>query len=262
MNNCRAGLYSFASTTAWLHKIGVASPPLLVMLGLTLPDSRILSGIASIGLTLANIAIILPHLRQPILDSIHPHEQSTKEQTNLSPDRSNATQPVELDAERLVLAPVLPSEREHQSPPLTCSATLKSVRSADTELLGYPNVEPEAAPQTMLLPPAEKTDDNQTSPHTSHSPDADSSDRHVSSNHLFTREGRSALYTPLPVPDAEEIAFFDTENATLSNNDPGEECSAAACEWHTVPGGHPTIEYCGLKDGKLQTFQAHKGMLK
>ncbi|KAF8135579.1 hypothetical protein EV363DRAFT_1396059 [Boletus edulis] len=262
MNNCRAGLYSFASTTAWLHKIGVASPPLLVMLGLTLPDSRILSGIASIGLTLANIAIILPHLRQPILDSIHPHEQSTKEQTNLSPDRSNATQPVDLDAERSVLAPVFPSEREHQSPPLTCSATLKSVRSADTELLGYPNVEPEAAPQTMLLPPAEKTVDSQTSPQISHSPDADSSDRHVRSNHLFTREGRGALYTPLPVPDAEEIAFFDTENATLSNNDPGEECSAAACEWHTVPGGHPTIEYCGLKDGKLQTFQAHKGMLK
>ncbi|KAF8552524.1 hypothetical protein OG21DRAFT_114399 [Imleria badia] len=263
MNNCRAGLYSFASTTTWLHETGMASPPLLVMLGLTLPDSRILSGIASIGLTLANIAIILPHLRQPILDSMHAlegalaHEKSTQEQIiTLSPDKFEATQPVDLPAESPVLAPVPPCDKEHQSPSLACSATVKSACSADAEPPGCPNVESEVAPQTKLLPPAAKTDDDQVPSQIQHSLDAESSERRVSSSlsHLFLREGRSPLYIPLPVPDAMEVAFFDTEDATLSDSDLGEECSVAAYVQDNVPREHSTTEECGRisgKDGQL-----------
>lgn len=240
MNNCRAGLYSFASTTTWLHETGIASPPLLVMLGLTLPDSRILSGIASIGLTLANIAIILPHLRQPILDSMHvvegalTHEQSFQEQINLSPDKFNAAQSVDLPAEGPVLASASPFEKEHESPTLTRSATVKSMCSADTAPLGCPNVKCEVAPQTELLSPAEETGDPtplQIYPYLG----ADSSEGHVSFSHLFARKSRSPLYILLPVPDAEEVAFFDTEDATSSNSDLGEEFPVSVYKQHTAP---------------------------
>lgn len=253
MNNCRAGLYSFTSTTTWLHEIGIASPPLLVTLGLTLPDSRMLNGIASTGLTLANIAIILPHLRQPVLDSIHPledvlvYEQSTKKQTIAPPDRFNAAQPVDLVAGSPVLASVPPSKEEHKSPPLACSATVKSVYTADTEPLGCTNVEFDVAPHTILLRLTTKTNDDHMPPHVLPSLDADTSEMRVSPSHLFAREGRGALYIPLPVPDAEEVAFFDTEeDNTLSNSDPDERCSAAAWEQHADFEEHSIVEDDGL----------------
>ena len=229
----------------------MASPPFLVMLGLTLPDSRILSGIASIGLTLANIAIILPHLRQPVLDSMRAregalaHKQTAENQTNVAPDVPNATPPVDLTVGNPVLTPVSPCEREHQNPPLPCSATVKSVCSAAIGPLECLNVDSEVAPHTTLLPPAGKTNDGQTPPEIYHSLDADSSGRRVSASHLFSREGRDALYIPLPVPDAAEVAFFDTEDVTLSNHDLGEECPVAACEQRTVPEEHSTIEDSG-----------------
>jgi hypothetical protein len=220
----------------------MASPPFLVMLGLTLPDSRILRGVASIGLTLANIAIILPYLRQRILDSMHAregalvHEQTAKEQTNLASDAPNATQPVDLHVGNSVLTPVsAPCEKEHQSPALPCSATVKSVCSAVMEPFGCLNVDPEVTPHTTLLPPVGKTDDGQIPPKIPPSLDADSSEMHVSASHLFAREGRDALYIPLPVPDTAEVAFFDSEDATLPNGDR-----------HTVPEEHSTIEDNGL----------------
>lgn len=248
MNNCRAGLYSFASTTTWLHETGMASPPFLVMLGLTLPDSRILSGIASIGLTLANIAIILPHLRQPILDSMRAcegalaHEQTAKEQTDLASDVPNATQPIDLNVGNSVLTPVSPCESEDQSLPLPCSGTVKSVCSAVIEPLECLNVDSEVAPHTTLLPPTGKTYDGQIPPKIPPSLDADSSERGVSASRLFAQEGRDVLHIPLPVPDAAEVAFFDTEDAAVSNGDLGEECPVAVCEQHTVPEEHSTIE--------------------
>ncbi|KIJ06357.1 hypothetical protein PAXINDRAFT_20449 [Paxillus involutus ATCC 200175] len=64
------GLYSFTPTTTWLLDNGVASSPALVAQGLTLPDSRILNGTAGIGLTLAGIASVAPHLRRSMLDNI------------------------------------------------------------------------------------------------------------------------------------------------------------------------------------------------
>jgi hypothetical protein len=64
------GLYSFTPTTTWLLDNGVASSPALVAQGLTLPDSRILNGTAAIGLTLAGIASVAPHLRRSMLDNI------------------------------------------------------------------------------------------------------------------------------------------------------------------------------------------------
>lgn len=225
----------------------MASPPFLVMLGLTLPDSRILDGVASIGLTLANIAIILPYLRQPILDSMHAREgvlaqQNSQEQINLAPDPPNATEPVDLNVENPVLTSVSPCEKEHQSPPLTCGATVRPVCSVITEPLVCSNVDSEVTPHTTLLPPAGKIDDDQVPPQIYHSPDAGSGERHISSGNLFAREGRDALYIPLPVPDAVEVAFFDTEVAALSNSDLGEEYPAAACEQHSAPGEHSTTE--------------------
>ena len=218
----------------------MASPPYLVMLGLTLPDSRILSGIASIGLTLANIANILPHLRQPILDGMHAsvdeltREPSTQDQTELS----SAAQPVDLKVESPALASASPSDSEHQSAPLTCSATVKSVCSAVTEPLKYLDVDPEVAPHAVLLLPAGKTDDDQTH----RSPDVDSTEKLLSSNHLLTRKGRSALHIPLPVPDAVEVAFFDTTDTSLSNPDLDLGEASVACEQHTVPEEDSTIK--------------------
>ncbi|KAH0827616.1 hypothetical protein J3R83DRAFT_4342 [Lanmaoa asiatica] len=228
----------------------MASPPSLVTLGLTLPDSRILCGIAGIGLTLVNIAIILPHLRQSILDSIHApesapaHEQSTQEQIDLS-DGSNATQLVDLNVKSLTVASVSPCDRQHQSPPLTCSATVKSVCSVVTEPFGCLGVDSQVALHPILLPPAGKTDNDQILPQTYRSPDVDSSEEHVSSSRLLAQEGRGALHIPLPVPDSAEVAFFDTTDTNLSSRDLGEEYSVAVCEKYSVPEEHSTIELDG-----------------
>lgn len=224
----------------------MASPPFLVMLGLTLPDSRILNGTASIGLTLANIAVILPHLRQPILDSMHAREcaladeQSTQELKS-SPDRSNATQPVDLNVESPSLASVPPCDRKHQSPPLTCSTTVKSVCSAVTKPSESSDVDPEVAPHATLLLSAGKTDDDQVPPKIHRSLDADSTEKHVYSSYLLAREGRGPLHIPLPVPDAAEVAFFDTTDATLSK----EGCPVAPRVQRYVPEEHSTIEISG-----------------
>lgn len=290
MNNCRAGLYSFAPTTTWLHETGMASPPLLVMLGLTLPDSRILSGIASIGLTLANIAIILPHLRQPILDSMQAlegtpaHKQGTLEQI-IAPSPDSATQPVDLLAESPVLVSILPCKSEHQNPPLACSATVNSVCSTDMEPPRCTNIESEVTPLTKLLPRAAKTDDDEIPPQIYPSLDADSSERCAGFSRLFAREGRGPLYIPLPVPDAMEVAFFDAEEVALSNSDLSEGSSVAACEKYTILKEHSATEDYGPASGKacihdilsmlvlnralsrrvslsLSTFQPHKGALK
>lgn len=212
----------------------MASPPFLVMLGLTLPDSRILNGIASIGLTLANIAVILPHLRQPVLDSMHAREcaladeQSTQEQKDSS-DRSNATQPVDLNVGSPSLASVSHHDREYQSPSLSCSATVKSIFSAVTK-------------------PSESF--NQVPPQIYHSLDADPIEKHVNSSHLLAREGRGPLHIPLPVPDAAEVVFFDTTDATLSNRDQEEGCPVAPCVQQIVPEEHSTMEINGAISGK------------
>ncbi|KAF9240393.1 hypothetical protein BU15DRAFT_61413 [Melanogaster broomeanus] len=64
------GLYSFTPITPWLLDSGLASPATLVAQGLTLPDSRILNGIAGIGLTLTDIASIASYLRQSMVNNI------------------------------------------------------------------------------------------------------------------------------------------------------------------------------------------------
>lgn len=231
----------------------MASPPSLVMLGLTLPDSRILNGIASIGLTLANIADILPHLRQRILDNIHAHEcaladeQSAQEQISSS-DGSNSTPPIDLNVESPSHPPVSPCDREHQTPPLACSTTVRSACSAATEPLECLDVDSDIAPQTILLLPAGKT--NEIPPQIHRSPDVDSDEKHVISSHPLARGGRGPLHTPLPVPDAAEVTFFDTTDANLSNRDLREQCSVAPCEQHTAAEEHSTIEIHGPITGK------------
>lgn len=203
MNNCRAGLYSFAPTTTWLHKMGMASPPSLVMFGLALPDSRILSGIASIGLTLANIAIILPHLRQPLLDSIR-----------------NAQSPV----------PTLASstDRECESLPLDSSTTLEPTIAEPLECLDIDSKVASESYTTLVLSD-DTTDDDQAPPQVHSFPDTDSHENLVGSNFPLAREGRSALHIPLPVPDEAEVAFFDSTELSLSSPDLQEKCTVAAC---------------------------------
>ena len=194
--------------------MGTASPPYLVMLGLVLPDSRMLSGIASIGLTLANIAIILPYLRQPLLDSMHAsegapaHVGGTQDQLELSSDKSPATQPAEPSVETLI--PTSASPRDNPSAPLVCTAPAKPVRSPVTEPLECLDVNTEVAPLSILPPSSGKTEDDQPP----------QSDRPLTnSNPLLTRDGRSALCIPLPVPDAAEIAFFDSAETMSFNLD-------------------------------------------
>lgn len=250
----RAGLYNFASTMTWLHEAGIASPPFLVVLGLTLPDSRILNGIASIGLTLANIAVILPHLRQPILDSMRAHDCALDAKQINSSDRSNASRPVDLKVESPSLTLVSCCDREHQSPPLTCRVTVKSVCSPVTEPSESLDVDSEVAPHGILLLSGGRTDDDQVSPGVYRSLDADSTEEHVDSSHLLAREDGGSLHIPLPVPDA---AFFDTTDVTLSNRDLGEECPAAPCAQHPVLEEHSTIEINGPTVGKACTHDIY-----
>ncbi|KAG9316473.1 hypothetical protein JVU11DRAFT_2509 [Chiua virens] len=244
MNNCRVGLYSFLSTSCWLGEKGVASPPSLVALGLTLPDSRMLSGIASIGLTLINIAIILPHLRQPILDSVHAasesapaREQSIQEQVESSLEALNATQSVSLNVECLVLASILQDDAERQSPPLPCSATVKSACSAATGPPEALDVDIDAGPPATLLPTA--NDDDLTS----RSPDTGFSPRPSSLSFLLARGGRDALHIPLPVPDDLEVAFFDATDAASYDDGLGEACPVVDCNQDIAPAEPSTTEY-------------------
>lgn len=229
----------------------MASPPSLVMLGLTLPDSRILVGIAGIGLTLTNIAIILPYLRQPIPDSIRvgegapAHEQSTQEETGLSSHAADVTQPVDLKMESPALAPASPYDEEHQNTSLPCSASAESVRSVVPEPLECLGAGSEVAPQAvLLLGPVGKTEDITSEIH--RSPDVDSSEKLVGFNRLLMREGRSPLQIPLPVPNATEVAFFDCTgtSSSIRDLDLGEE--SAACEQHTDPEEDYTIQDDGL----------------
>ena len=221
----------------------MASPPSLVMLGLTLPDSRILVGIAGIGLTLTNIAIILPYLRQPIPDSIRvgegapAHEQSTQEETGLSSHAADVTQPVDLKMESPALAPASPYDEEHQNTSLPCSASAESVRSVVPEPLECLGAGSEVAP-------VRKTEDITSEIH--RSLDVDSSEKLVGFNRLLMREGRSPLQIPLPVPNATEVAFFDCTgtSSSIRDLDLGEE--SAACEQHTDPEEDYTIQDDGL----------------
>lgn len=210
MNNCRAGLYGFAAITTWLRETGVASPPFLVMLGLTLPDSRILNGIAGIGLTLANIANILPRLRQPMLHASEgalTHERNVPERTVLFVDESNATQSVDIKLDSPALALASPCDREYQCD----SATVKFVRSEVTEHLECLAVDS----KTVVLLPAWKVDDDQIPPQVHCSPDVD---KVISPNNPLMREGQRTLRIPLPAPNA-EVSFFNTTDASLSDRD-------------------------------------------
>ncbi|KIJ65778.1 hypothetical protein HYDPIDRAFT_109785 [Hydnomerulius pinastri MD-312] len=135
------GLYSFTTIDAWLRAIGVASPPDLVAYGLALPDARILKGIASIGLTLENIAEIAPHLRQsthrsartfndadpgdggdarrlpessPRIKPDEPHSPEPQNQVDASPERIDSGADPQIDVAYLIpLPPPDDSENLH-----------------------------------------------------------------------------------------------------------------------------------------------------